>query len=279
MFEALNTLCLSLMDHLLGWSLSLPRIVVLLALAIGTALILTVVRKFTTNQDLLRRAKADKARLKQLLGDAKRAGDKDAIKRIRGTIGEIGMVSMKSEGLPLLASLLPIALLAIWAFSRIGYLPPKAGETVIVKAYLPSVEIGNLIYMVPQKGLEASKGWIQPITEEKDAEGKVVKGIAQWELKSAPAGGSFVLPLRYKGKTVEKELLVGGPKYADPVTFYEDQPIEIVEVVMSEYKPLDLLPKLAMPGVPWLALDGWLLGYLIIVIPLSFILKPALRIY
>jgi len=60
MLETITALCLAVTDPLLDWVLHLPRDVALLLVAVGTALILTVVRIFATDQDLLRRCKEDR---------------------------------------------------------------------------------------------------------------------------------------------------------------------------------------------------------------------------
>ncbi len=271
--------CVTLMDYVLGWSLHLPHVAILALLAVCTAVVLTGVRKFTTNQDLLGRAKADKARLKVLMRAAKQAGDKEAVKRYRATNGEIGAVGMKAELLPLAASLIPIALLATWAFSRIGYEPPLGGEPVTIKAYFATSEIGNLVHIVPPAGLEAKSGWIQKIGEDKDAGGKVAGGLATWQVRATGGGGSFVLPVRYKGETFEKALLIDGYKYAEPVQAYEKAggekaACEAIQIDLPEYKPLGIVPGFSKIGLP-----PWIIGYLILVIPLSFLLKPVLRIH
>lgn len=275
----ITNFCLKIIDPLLGWSLHVPRFAVLALLAVCTAVVLTGVRKFTTNQGRLGRAKADKARLKELLRAAKQAGDKEAVKRYRATIGEIGAVGMKAELLPLAASLIPIALLATWAFSRIGYEPLRGTEPVTIKAYFAASEIGNLVHIVPPAGLEAKSRWIQKIGEDKDASGKVVGGLATWRVRATAGGGEFVLPVRYKGQTFEKALLIGGYKYAEPVQAYEKAGggkavCEAIQIEMTEYKPLGFVP-----GFPRIGLPPWIIGYLILVIPLSFLLKPVLRIY
>ncbi len=41
-----------------------------------------------------------------------------------------------------------------------------------------------------------------------------------------------------------------------------------------EYHPLNIIP-----GFPRVFLPPWIVGYLIIVLPLSFLLKPMLRVY
>ena len=80
-------------DPLLGWMLHLPRDLTLVLLAVMTGVIMTVIRRFTTNQDLLRRCKEDKARLGVLMSEAKSVGDKERIKNIR----KIGRASCRER--------------------------------------------------------------------------------------------------------------------------------------------------------------------------------------
>jgi len=276
MLDMLNSIILTIGDPLLGWLLGLHPDVALFIVAIGTALILTVVRVFTTNQDLLGRCKKDKARLKQLMREAKKTGDKEAVARYRTTTGQIGMKTMKAEGKPLLASIVPIAILACWCWARIAYVPPTPDEPVQVSAYFPSGEIGNLVHIMPQEGLEAEDRWIQTI--ERDVDKKTRKpldnGVARWKLLCKESDEDYLLQIRYSGKTFEKNLIVDGRLYADPIMFYDDESIICSEIGMDEYKPFTIVP-----GIPWLALQPWILGYLIIVLPLSFLLKPVLRIH
>ena len=74
------------LDYPLGWMLALPRDVAIVTIAIGTSLLLTLARKWTTDQGYLLRSKNDIRRLKQLRREAKRAKDKSAVKRISTTI-------------------------------------------------------------------------------------------------------------------------------------------------------------------------------------------------
>ena len=75
MFESLNDLIVTFMDILLGWLLALPIDAVLFAVALGSAAILTGVRLFTTNQDLLKRCRQDKQRLRTLTREAGKRGE------------------------------------------------------------------------------------------------------------------------------------------------------------------------------------------------------------
>jgi hypothetical protein len=273
MLEAINAFLVNSTGFFLDWTLTFPRLVVLLLITIGQALIITYIQKWASDQDRLRRMKSDKARLKQLLKAAKKSGDKDAVKRHRATLSSIATVHMKSQIAPVLISLIPIVFLATWAFARLGYEPPRPNDPLLVRAYFPSADIGKLVHIQPPAGLEASTGWIQKIVEDKDPEGKVTNGIARWTL-SAKSNGRFLLPIRHDGKTSTKELLVDGKKYAEPLQFFPESNIEAVELVMPEYKPLGIVP-----GIPAIIFPPWLVANLLIVIPLSLLLRPILRVY
>ena len=273
MLDALNTFLLSITNPVLDWMLYLHPDLVLLIVAVGTGVILTVVRPFTTNQEYLNRCKEDRNRLKELIREAKRAKDKDALTRHRTTAGQIGLKTMKAEGKPLLVAIVPIALLATWAFGNIAFIPPSGDDPVVVKAYFTVPKIGKLVHMVPQDGIEAASGWVRPIEPDVDAKGVTTTGVAQWTLRCRKRAEPYTLRIRAMGGIYEKELLVDGRRYAPPIRTYEDGQIEVSEVVMREYRLLGFVP-----GIPWIGLQPWIVGYLVIVLPLSFILKPALRI-
>ena len=182
MLETLNQWILVITRPVLDWMLSLHPDLRLFIVAIGTALILTGVRVFTTDQKRLKMCKEDKARLKTLIREAKKRGDKEAVVRHKATINQIGIVTMKSEGLPLLASLVPIALLAVWAFCSIAYFPPQDGDTVKVKMTFPKTEIGKVVHLLPVEGIKAETGLVRPIVKDYDR----VPTEEEWALLSNP---------------------------------------------------------------------------------------------
>ena len=235
MLDWINNAILALADPLLNWLLRLPTDLALVIVAVGTGAIITLARLFTTNQDLLRRCDQDKRRLKELIREAKRQKDKEAVKRYRTTRNMIGMTTMKEEGWPLLAAIVPIAVLGTWCFQRLAFVPPRAGETVSVKAYFPVSAVGELAHVVPQEGLrevsredsEQQRPWIQEIVNDVPGpDGIANNGIATWKIQAKARPEPYALEIRSKTVTVEKELLVGQPIYSPDVEFYgNDQPI------------------------------------------------------
>jgi uncharacterized membrane protein (DUF106 family) len=298
MLEALNNGCLYIMDFVMGWTLNLPRDVVLLIVAVLTSLVLTGVRAFTTNQDFLKRCQNDKKRLGQLIKEAKRRGDKEAVKRHKDTIQLIGLKSFKQEGMPLLVSLLPIAMLATWAFDRLAFLAPPPGKPVAVTVEFPASAHGALVSLIPQEGMTCEgNSWIRQVssaTTSFDPRGRlpvVLKGDspykdsndlverAQWVLTCKQNPKSYPLLFRYHGETLDHELVMDGKTYFSPVGTWDENTINL-QADLPEYKFLGFVPSIDLywnKGV-FIPLDAWLMGYLIIVIPLSFLFKPMLRI-
>ena len=265
MLDWWNDFSLNLFDFLLGWLLALPRQVGVVAIGLATAALVVIIRKWTTNQDRLRRAVADLQRLKELRRDARDAQDKDALSRLARTKGQIGILKVKAEGWPLLAILLPVTLLATWAFQRVAFQPPPSGEPIEVVALLPVSAENDVVHLVPQAGLKAVNGWVQAARVANDD-----KSTATWQLQADTAAEPYPLVIRWKADTLEHELLVGQRSYSTPRVQRGDE-VEIA-IDMRETR------LLGIPGLgPWL--PAWIVGYLLVTIPAVPLLKRLLKIY
>ena len=298
MLEAATRICLAVADPILGWLLYLPRDVALVLVSVGTALVLTLVRLKTTDQDLLGRCKRDKKRQKQLLREAKRRGDKDARKRHRAILGQIGLKAMRQEGWPLLASVVPVALIAVWAFARIAYVTPVPMEGITLKVYFPADAITDFVHMLPpEEGLRVEGGLIRRIEEDYAEDGvTVLAGQAGWTLSAQKRKAPYRLRFRRKGKIIEHELRADGLRYTGPITRYGPRSEEVFEYQLQDYKyhPFGIIGDWHVAVPQWTVLgwtmfgpyagqklftvDAWLIGYLLIVIPVAFISRPLLGI-
>ena len=270
MLSALNHFIVAMMDFLLGWLLHFPSDVQLIAVAILSALVLTGVRFWTTDQDLLRRCRQDKARLKTLIREAKTRRDQDAVTRHHATLGMIELKQLRQEARPLLASLMPIVMLATWALSRLEFHPLKVGEPVKFAAYFPISAVGKIAHIVPDDSLTAKTGWIQEITATTAQE--TVCGCAIWDLSTASGPEQRRLQVRFNGKTFEHSMRVGTGRYELPLQIHD------ANVLATELKlrPVKLFG--VVPGIPALNFPAWLTGYLVLVIPITFLLRKMLRV-
>lgn len=281
MLTWLNDVLLAVGDALLGWSLALPVDVVIAGLAVGSGVLLTFVRLFTTDQDRLARAARDKKRLKALTRAAKARGGAEAVARHRATSQEIALVGLKAEGKPLLASILPIAILATWALGRLEYHPPEAGEPVGLAVYTATRAIGRPVHVVPLEGIEpedeeAGQGgsWVARVEEDLGPEGRVANGVARWTLRGEADEEPYRLRVRLEDETAARPLEIGRLTYAAPVEHHDGPGIVATELEMRSVKFLGVVP-----GIPWIAFPPWLVAYVILVVPSVLVLKKALRIY
>jgi len=291
MFDWWNELSLNLFDSLLGWLLDVPREITLIGVALLTAALLTGIRWWTTDQDRLGRAAADLKRLKQLRREARRGGDRAAVARLSATQARISLLKLRAEIKPLLVVLLPLALLATWAFYRLEFHPPRPDETVELAAYLPLSAVqddassGELAHIVPQAGLRSENGWVQTpqkVAAPPGAWDRFVAWLTRQEVKLPPPDAvavwrlhgeadSYTLVLRYRDKTLERQLLVGQRNYAAAWD------VRAGESIITELRQREV----RLFGLPGLAtwLPAWLVGYLVLTIPLAVLLKRVFMIY
>ena len=271
MFELWDKLCNTVFDVLLGWALGRSWTAALVVVALGTGVILAVVRKIATNQDLLRRAAADKKTLARLIRKAKKRRDKPAVKRMRATKSMIAARTFAQEGLPLLLAILPIAMLATWCFNRLSFHPPAAGEEVEVVFYAPVSAVGEVMHLVPTEGLAADR-WIQPVMLG-NVDGRP-SGMARWLVRAQARPEPYPLRFRFRGATFDRgRLLVGQRTYCPPLAASD-----ATDEIGSEAKLREARLFGVVPGYGRV-LPPWLVGYLLLVIPLAIAVKRALRVF
>ncbi len=292
MLEVIGNFVVSIMDYVLGWTLLLPRDLTLFVVAILTSAILAFVRLLCTDQDWLKRAAGDRKRLRVLIRQTRRAGEKEARKRYKATMTLIKVKSLKFELKPLLWAIVPVALLATWCFARLAYHPPRAGEPLEVKAYLPISAIGRPVHLVPQEGVVIEGDCLQPVGKDRplpvnglwdafNARTRAffgidapLEGVAVWRIRPAARPGGHTLKVRYGGRTYDKQLLVGGRRYAPAVTACSDGPVQCIELAMEPMKLFGVVG-----GIDFLYIPPWLVAYFLIAIPFVSILKRVFRIY
>ena len=97
-------------------------------------------------------------------------------------------------------------------------------------------------------------------------------GLATWKLQAQGDPEPYVLTIRIKGRSLERELIVGRRIYSLPVIDHGDE-------YVSEWQREPYRWLRVVPGVPAIGLPAWLLGYVIMVVPLTIGLKRAMGVY
>ncbi len=310
LLHQINQAILFVADPLFNGLLHLNLNVTVVIVALLTATVLTVLRKFASNQDLLQRCHQDKITLTKRIKELKKhdhteevnacigsvirtvtdggvkfpedgaerlrrllrsAWKKSEVKRLKEIKNQIAMKTLKQEGLPLLVALLPLAILGTWCFARLGAHPPKAHESVRVAAHFPFTDIGKIAHLVPQDGMTIENGAVHEV--EKAELNGIPYGRIEWSVHAEASKTPYPIQIRYhNGDTYEHELLVGQKTYSEPLKLECPSGERAVEIVMTPFQVLGIIP-----GVGFLA--PWLVAYILITIPVVPLLKRTLKIY
>lgn len=277
MLEIINNFMVMIADLVFRPLLALPKDALVAIIAVATSAVIVFIRPFTTNQNMLARCDDDKKRLKELTREAKKIKDKEAIGRYQTTKGQIAMKLMKEEGWPLLIALIPLIFIFPWGMGRMGFHPPKTDELVTVNAYFPASAVGRIAHILPQEGLEA-ENWIARAVETPDAIPEQ-EGMATWKVKAKARSEPYRLMIRYQGETQTMELLVGADIYStDAILFEPGSKITAGELIMKEYRFAGLIPGFFIPLL-FFPVQSWMIAYLLIALPLVFVLKGVFKIY
>lgn len=271
LLTSINDGTVRMLDISLGWLLDLPRDATLLAFSLLTAILMTVARRFLTNQDLLQRCANDLRQLKRLAREAKQSHDKPKRQRLRNTVAMIKQRQLAADLRVLAAVLLPVAALALWAVERLDYLPPPVGDELTLRAILPISSVDSVTHLVPANGFELQSSAIQLVQADQQMP---PVGFAEWKLRSTSATDELALTIRHRGETAVHRVEIGRRTYLPPQQLHQNERLTQTEVELVRYRPLGLPVKTEANGLP-----PWMVGYLLLTMLAVPLLKRVLRIF
>ena len=255
-------------DYLLGWLLYLPRDIRLIALAVLTSLLLSIVKKAVADREWLSRAKCDLKRLKALLKNARKEKDSESLERYRYTRAMIQLKQLRYELKTLAWVMLPLLLIGSWSWHRMEFEPPTKDSSFEVILRTPASSIGQVAYLVPNDATHVDN-WVKPIVQSGNS---AYPGIAIWSVTPSPISGMARLSLRSGNNTYEQPVLTGGRYYQVP-QFTQHGEGWRTELKMREVKLFGVLP-----GVRRLGFPPWVTAYVLLVVLLLPISRRCFRV-
>ena len=267
---------LNVADFLLGWLLLLPGPLSAVGLAVLSAVGMVLIRRKVTDQPHLSRCVADKKRQTQLIREAKRRKDKPAARRHKAVRNLVQLKLLRAEGWPLLLSIPVIGVLGTWGYYRLEFHPPRHNEPVTLELSLPPTAVGDLATLVPDEGLHSDR-WIARV---EPGQGEPAHGIARWEVRGESRTPAYRLRMRHGGGSFAHPLRVGQAIYADPVRQHDPRfLLPQLAVRMRPTKVLGFIPWFSPMTAMGMFLPAWLFTYVLVVVPLMYLLKAVLRVY
>jgi len=235
--------------------LKLPTLWAVIILSFLISLIITIVYKYTTNQDLMKQLKGEMKEFQREVKELKKEPDRAMAvqKKSMQTNMKYMMLSMKST----LYSILPIIIIFSWMSANFAYDP-----------ILPRQDFTTTI--VFEKGISG-------VVELSVPDGIIINGGVRKEVKDGDVKwvlsgdeGEYLLEYHFDGKKYSKEVLITGEnKYKEPVKRIRDDVVKSIEVEHKEKKLLNLFG--------WKV--GWLGSYIIFSIIFSILIRKVIKVY
>jgi uncharacterized membrane protein (DUF106 family) len=247
-------------DVVLGWLLIIPPFWAIAILSFAIALIIVIITKLTTDQDLMKHLKEESKVLQKQMKELKDHPDKMLV--VQKQHMEMSMKMMRQSFRPMIFTLIPLLLIFGWMQARLAYEPIMPEQEFSVKIMLEK-GLGNTIV-----NATTPEGIVLTSPESKE----VSDGIVIFTFK-ALREGLFDAPgitFNVNGKAYVQNLLVTKErKYSQPIQQVKDKTVKNIETVHEKTKVLNL-------GVFSLS---WFWSYLILSILFSSLLRKIMKVY
>ncbi len=295
------------LDPLLNPLLYLGQDWALIITAILEALMVVLIRKWTTPQERLHRIAHDVRMQKHLAALAAARGDHAAARIHKALRARLSFSGLRYEGLPLLLSVPAVLILAAWGYAHLPYRPAIADADLTVNLYSQQLSrAGEVVVLEAPAGVAIVGGPVRSlrgVTDPAETLGLPPYSMATWTVRASAAATSaggpearYVLRLVEGDRVHEHPLRVGGRLFepsiiAHPSTIpaaTPDAPPEITtQVVLKDFKLFDYIkqPTISPPPV-WIfatmptlpEMPPWMFAYILIILPFYFLWKRLLRI-
>ena len=234
--------------------LSLPILWAVIIMSFLISLIITLIYKYTTDQNLMKSLKDEMKELQKEMKELKSNPERamQVQKKLMKTNGKYMMQSMKST----LYSFIPIILIFGWMNAHLAYDPILPGQEFATKVTFDKNIMGSIELSVPE-GIKVNG----------DAKKEIRDSEVEWLLSGNR--GDYLLEYIIDGKKYNKEVIVTENLYKDPIKKINDGTIKTIEIENKK----NILLNLGFMKL------GWLGTYIISAIIFSIIIRKAIKVY
>lgn len=235
--------------------LKLPMLWVVVIMALMITFLITVIYKFTTNQNLMKELKSELKELQKEMKELKSEPQK--MMAVQKKSMQTNMKYMSHSMRSMLFTFIPIILIFGWMNSHLAYEPILPGQEFTTSISFYDGVKGNVELMVP--GGISSDGELNKIISD---------GEVKWVLKGSE--GEYLLDYNVNDKSYTKEVLITEEQsYAKPIKMIKDKTVRQITIDNNKMEVFNLFG--------WKV--GWLGGYIILSIIFSMALRKLFKVY
>jgi uncharacterized membrane protein (DUF106 family) len=247
-------------DFLFGWLLPLPPFWSILVLSLIMALIVIIITKYTTDQNLMKHLKEESKDLQKQLKELKDNPEK--MMQVQKKHMESSMKYMTQSFRPMIFTFIPIIIIFGWISAHLAYEPIMPGQEFSVKVTLENGLGGTVINASAPEGITLTSA----------ASKEVSDGFAIFTFKADKAG-KYDTPgvgFNVNGKEYYKEVLVAAERnYITPLKAVRDKSVKSIETLQEKVKVI----RIGSFSLSWI----W--SYIIFSIIFSSLLRKWMKVY
>lgn len=242
-------------ETLLNPVLNMNPLVALLIISFVLALLITLIYKKLTNQELMKRLRDEMKEHQKEMKDYRSNPQK--MMAVQKKAMEKNMQYMMHSFKPMLITLLPLLIIFGWLNANMAYEPIKPFQEFTTTAVFAKDIYGAVILIVPE-GLEVIGEASQDIKD----------GKAEWTLKGGE--GEYLLEYQFEDKGLTREVLISKENvYKNPIYNTKEKDLKSLNINNQPKKYINLFG--------WQI--GWLGTYIIFSLVFSMGLRKILKIY
>lgn len=235
--------------------LKLPMVWVVVIMAFIITLLITLIYKFTTNQNLMKELKSEMKELQKEMKELK--SDPQKMMGVQKKAMQTNMKYMSHSMRSMLFTFIPIILIFGWMNSHLAYEPILPGQEFTTSVLFYDNINGNVELVVPEG-----------ISSGGDLNKTISNGEVKWVLEGEE--GEYLLEYKADSKSYTKELLITKEQsYAAPINIVKDKIVRQISIDNNKMNVLNLFG--------WKL--GWLGAYIILSIIFSMILRKLFKVY
>ncbi len=245
-------------DFLFGWLLLLPPFWAILILSFIMSLIVIIITKYTTDQDLMKHLKEESKDLQKQMRELKDQPEK--LMEVQKKHMQSSMKYMTQSFRPMIFTFIPIIIIFGWISAHLAYEPILPGQEFSVKVQLDKGVAGVISATAPEG-----------ITLTGDASKKISDGIVIFTFKGD--AGNYSAPgivFSVNGKEYHKDVKITTKReYINPIKPVRDGTVRQIETLHEKVKVI----KLGSFSLSWI----W--SYIIFSIIFSSLLRKWMKVY
>lgn len=257
----------TLLDPVLNPLLSLGPFWVIVIISAIIAVFTTVIYKYTTDQEALRKLKADLKRYQKKAQDAQKAGNTEKSMKVQKDMMKINGQYMKASFKSTLYTFIPVLIFFGWLGAHLTFAPLMPGDPFSITAELQPGVSGSFVLTAPS---ELSI----PIKEINVSNSSIIT----WNNISGPAG-QYELSIKHLGSGEEHfvSVLISEIEYLRPVNTIEES--TTFSSITIDMKKLYVFKNVfLLKDFPWIKNMGWLWAYILFSILFSTSLRKAMKL-